>query len=346
MTGEIKKKRRDSNMELLRIVAMLLIMIVHANFRALPKPDAAAVSAAPVSSFLQFMTESFSIVGVNVFVMLSGWYGIRPRLSRVGELLFQVLFFGVICMGIEWYVSDGMPPRVLQTVLMLDHDNYWFVKTYLALYLFSPMLNAFVNTATRRQQELLLMAVFSFMFVFGWLFQSTSWILSGYSLPWFMCLYLLSRYISVCQPWFAQFCRRTDLCIYLGIVAFLTVSVFVMRHYNLGGVMYFYTCPFVVVGAIYLLLFFSKLSFHSRIVNWLGISVLSVYLTHSSSFIGKYYDGAVLRWFGSETRLTFVLYVALMIVVVFMVSILTDKLRLAIWRQVSKRIFTKEKMIP
>ena len=103
------KKTRDSNMELLRLVAMLLIMVVHANFRALPKPDADMIAANPSSAFLQFMTEGFSIFGVNVFVMLSGWYGIRPRLSRFCELLFQLLFFGVLCLGVEYIVSDQLP---------------------------------------------------------------------------------------------------------------------------------------------------------------------------------------------------------------------------------------------
>ena len=98
------KKTRDSNMELLRLVAMLLIMVVHANFRALPKPDAAMIAANPSSAFLQFLTEGFSIVGVNVFVMLSGWYGIRPRLNRFMELLFQLLFFGLLCLGVEYAV--------------------------------------------------------------------------------------------------------------------------------------------------------------------------------------------------------------------------------------------------
>ena len=55
------KKVRDSNMELLRVITMLLIMIIHANFKALPKPDAAAIAVAPTSAFLQFVAEGFSI---------------------------------------------------------------------------------------------------------------------------------------------------------------------------------------------------------------------------------------------------------------------------------------------
>ena len=339
------KKTRDSNMELLRLVAMLLIMVVHANFRALPKPDDLAIAANPSSAFLQFLAEGFSIVGVNVFVMLSGWYGIRPRLVRFSELIFQILFFGVLCLGVECVVTVNMPSKALLTVLMLDTNAYWFVKVYIALYLFAPVLNLFVEHATRRQFEQVLLAVFAFMFLFGWLFKATTWLGEGYSLPWFMSLYLLARYMRVHRPWFTLFSRGTDLAVYLGVVAFLTVAVFILRHYNLGGILYFYCCPVVVLGAMYLLLFFSKLpSFGGAagsLVNWLGISALSIYLTHSSNFLAKYYDGFIRQWFYGESRPTFILYAVLLIVAVFFGSILLDKVRLALWHPIQRIIEKK-----
>ena len=55
------RKTRDSNMELLRIVAMLLVMMVHASYRALPRPDDVAVAEKPLSVFLQFLTISYTV---------------------------------------------------------------------------------------------------------------------------------------------------------------------------------------------------------------------------------------------------------------------------------------------
>ena len=62
------KIERDSNMELLRIIAMLLVMIVHANFRALPVPTYEEANNEILSSILRFFTESFSIICVNLFI--------------------------------------------------------------------------------------------------------------------------------------------------------------------------------------------------------------------------------------------------------------------------------------
>ena len=65
-------KTRDSNMELLRIVAMLFILLIHATYRALPFPDSAAIEANATSSFLLILSRSAFIMGVNLFIMLSG----------------------------------------------------------------------------------------------------------------------------------------------------------------------------------------------------------------------------------------------------------------------------------
>jgi len=202
-----ERKTRDSNMELLRLVAMLLVMMVHASYRALPPPTQEAIANGPVSMFLQIAVESFSVVGVNVFVMLSGWYGIRLRWSRLLELLFQVAFFAVLCMSAYYALTGTLPPSPYLSILMLHEGDYWFVKTYVALYLLSPVLNAFVQTATQRQMAVTILSLFAFQWVYGWVFEATTWLRAGYSLPSFVCLYLLARYLNVYRPSFTKSVR-------------------------------------------------------------------------------------------------------------------------------------------
>ena len=79
-------------MELLRIIAMVIIMLVHANFRALGYPSVDELSQSSTATFMRYLSEALCIMGVNVFVMLSGWYGIRLKPKRLLELLFQIVF--------------------------------------------------------------------------------------------------------------------------------------------------------------------------------------------------------------------------------------------------------------
>ncbi len=336
------KKARQSNMELLRIVAMLLVMVVHANFRALPVPTAVQIHAEPVSKLLMFFTEAVSVIAVNLFVLLSGWFGIRPKAKRLGELLFQVLFFGLFAMGVcalfapERLAISQAEGSALSRLFMLGEGDYWFVKCYVALYLISPILNAYIEHASRKQLATVLIAFYVFQSIYGWLFNGTRWLESGYSLPSFAALYMLARYMRLYPIKLWQCSKWVDAAIYAAYVVVLTLGMFYIKRAGLrGGILYFYSCPLVIVGAMHFMLFFTKLpSFTSRVINWVAISAFSIYLTHSSSFIGCYYDKWILGWFDTEPRSTFIIYSAALIVVVFVASILIDKVRIALWNGV------------
>lgn len=90
------KMMRDSNMELLRIVAMLLVLVVHADFASLGAPTKVEVMNNPYLSIVRLGVESISIISVNVFVLLSGWYGIKMKRKGLIGLLFQSMFFGIL----------------------------------------------------------------------------------------------------------------------------------------------------------------------------------------------------------------------------------------------------------
>lgn len=49
---------RQSEIELLRIVAMLMVLLLHVNFLTFGEPDAQSVNIAPINSFLLFIKVS------------------------------------------------------------------------------------------------------------------------------------------------------------------------------------------------------------------------------------------------------------------------------------------------
>jgi hypothetical protein len=63
-----------------------------------------------------------------------------------------------------------------------------------------------------------------------------------------------------------------------------------------------------------------------------AVSALAIYLTHSNSFVGQYYDMYIRQWHAAESRPVFLLYVVLLIAAVFVGSILIDKVRMAAYK--------------
>jgi len=122
------QKLRDSNMELLRCVAMLLVVGVHACWWTLGAPTHEQVRATPLPAFTTSLFEALCIGCVDIFVLISGWFGIRPKVKSFAKLLFQVFFctLGVYFVFVVAGWTD-FSVKGLGTMLLFGKP-YWFVK--------------------------------------------------------------------------------------------------------------------------------------------------------------------------------------------------------------------------
>lgn len=332
------KIERDSNMELLRIIAMLLVMIVHANFRALPVPTYEEANNEITSSILRFFTESFSIICVNLFILLSGWYGIKLKIERLLEFIFQVFFFSIVGLIIIQFVAPGRYTIIqsIGNILLTDRWDYWFVKAYLGLYIFSPILNAFIEHATQKQYQLVLITFYLFQSIYAWMFPTGAiYFENGYSALSFMGLYLLARYIRLYPISFWKKPASFDIIIYSSIVIFTTFITFILKKYNIpyGSYFFLYTCPLVIISAVHFMLVFTKIHLKSKFINWIACSCFAVYLLHSGSFLATpCYDKIILEWFNNLSTFPFLAHVIPFIIIVFIIAILLDKVRIVFWK--------------
>lgn len=204
----------------------------------------------------------------------------------------------------------------------------------------SPVLNCFVESATKEQFRLILILFFGFIFLWGWIFDGAVWIKHGHSGIFFMGLYLLSRYMNLYAVKDVYIRKTTCFVIYLLISLLIAFFAFVMLRYGeLGSIrrIYYYTCPLVIIQAAAFMLFFTKFKFKSATINWIAISTLAIYLVHSSPFWSKtFYDNLISEWFVSQDTCTFLTRTAILVFVTFWLSIFVDKIRIAIWNVLSK----------
>lgn len=87
---------RESNIELLRNISMFMILVIHANFVSLPKIEYSELMANTIPSVSRFFIESLGIVAVNVFVFISGWFGIKTRTKSVLSFIYLILWYLLI----------------------------------------------------------------------------------------------------------------------------------------------------------------------------------------------------------------------------------------------------------
>lgn len=329
------RPRRASNMEALRVLAMFFVLVVHADFSALGYPNISNLTHHPDERIVMSLVEYLSVVCVDVFVMISGWFGIRARAKGVARLLFQVFFVTTIVIAGFAVYKGGLPDTLEK--LWESYFGYWFVYAYLMLYLLSPVLNAFVERATQRE-FLGVLAAFFIVQTLG-MRQLSGIFDHGYSTLSFIGLYLLARYLRL---YVAHRETVPNVVLLLGYVGCAMLQLIIMLLIAVGGdkeclhefnqISTNYTNPLIIIGAAFLLLFFSRLNFTSRIINWLAAGSLSVYVFHQNLLARPVFKETVQHLHSEHGALAFAGLTFLFLVGVYLMAVLIDQLRAWAWQ--------------
>ncbi len=102
-------KVRQSNFEMLRIVAMFMVLVLHVDSLANGRPAPEDISSAPFPSFLRIMFEVMCVGCVDLFVLISGWFGIKANRRSLGAFVFQVVFVFYIVAASCWLFGGYVP---------------------------------------------------------------------------------------------------------------------------------------------------------------------------------------------------------------------------------------------
>ncbi len=249
--------KRLANFELLRIVAMLMVVAMHyiAEAGMLPEPELASVSGSFGSGLvLGTAVESLSIVAVNVYVMTSGYFMVRSgfKVSRIVRLVCQVAFYALLIplvlmvMGLPILAGQEGLYGWIQYVLPISTGHYWFATEYVFLCLFSPFVNVACEKMSKRQLGTaiaLLLVVFCVIKSVVPVKLATDHF--GYDFGWFLCLYAVGGYFRLHGLPFLEKDKRGWL-VYAGsslAIFLMTVGLFLLNR-ETGWLSYYFTTLF------------------------------------------------------------------------------------------------------
>lgn len=329
MTSNITQgKARQSNMEMLRIVSMLMILGTHADYYDIS------------NHWIRFMIDSINNVGSDCFVLISGWFGIHPH--KRGLLNFLYIIFFYLCLSYFCQVLAGEQTFTAMSLLKSIFRNPgWFVLAYLGLYVLAPVLNSFVDSTSKKICTYFIVAWFIYTFIFGWLVDYIH-LERGYTCFSFILLYVIARYANKYKPRWSDMSPRCYLLSFF-IFCFLTTVLLTVSeklgHYG-GGDYYFraYNSPLVIISAISLLIFFSKLRIQNNIINFFARSAFAVYMIHSSMFLYDKYRGLCTSLFTNYSDVAAIALTILLVVLVYALSVLIDQTRQFSWRLIERGI--------
>lgn len=327
------KTVRQANFEVLRIIAMFMILLLHANFLSFGFPAEIPEATVPITALiLRTLCETLCLVAVNLFVMISGYWGINVSYHKLFSFCFQIFFWSVLTTSIVLiYEKGAFDEDAVSNIFMLN-EEYWFVKSYLLLFIMAPVLNTFTKIIEKKEYLVFLVLFFSFQLIFGWLYSGVSWFQSGYSTISFIGLYLLAGYLRRYKTFNLK--KRYYFLLYLLVSAVSAFSIIYFVHVGSDANLFIaYNSPFVLIGTIMLFLFFEKLEVKPRkYIFFLSSSCFSVYLMHCNEYsIGYFCE--IVNYLESITSATggtmlFLIVLLLFLSFIFVVAVLVDKIRI------------------
>ena len=326
--------KRESNFELLRIVAMMMVLLVHCNYFSIGKVTPEDISAAPLDSFVKAFAEQLCIVCVNVFVLISGWFGIRPSLKGITSFLYQILFYHILISCVLLTVDDAASPKLLFSFIF--QDSYWFIQAYLILYCLSPTLNPFIEKSPVRQYLMVLATFFLLEFAFGWASNANgASFRSGYSAVSFVGLYLLAGFLRRYKKWHRKLSASKSFLLYI-LFTIIPVSIYFLTKNYMQ--MLSYCSPFVIAASVFFFLTFQKMKLSSQFINSLGTSAFAIFLIHLHPYLCEHYRSSML-WAYELLGGGFYLVACIVFAICFgLLCMSIDKLRLLTWKPINEKI--------
>lgn len=333
-------KVRNSNLELYRIIVMLLIVAHHyvVNSGLLDVLEEAPLSG---KSLFYYWFGMWGKTGINCFVLITGYFmcksaiTIRKFLKLLLEIeLYKIIIFAIfVITGYEAFTLKG-----LAVVLLPAHTlSQNFASCFLLFYLCIPFLNILINNLDKSKHLKLLVLCLTIYTLFGTLPKFS--VTMNY-VSWFCVLYVISSYIrlyGITPPEKYHVGHRVWGWLTLGFIAVSMLSV-VMTLYvdgNFGLTIHPYrwvqdsNTLLAVLTGVCSFMFFKDLHIgYSPLINKVGACTFGVLLIHANSdTMRKWLWKDLLDNVGNYSSNNFMLHAVLSVILIFIVCVIIDYLR-------------------
>lgn len=347
---------RNINFEILRIIAMLMIIMGHSIGHTHILDD---MNRTTILYYTVRAIQVFCNVATNVYVMLSGYLLIYSefKLKRVLTLWSQVLFFSIVGYCIFGILVGRQLSffKLIKVLLPISGNQYWFMRVYLGMYIFSPFINILVSNLSKKQYEYLLgvcILIFSFWRSFI-PFAVTLNSEGGNSIIWFVVLYLFGAYMRLYGILIMgkelSFNQSVGIACANLIFAFLSSILIQCITINVGignkGASLFteFTAFPMLFAAAFILNAFSTCKANEKcnivfrnIVLLFSSSSLSVYLIHENIYVKQWFWSYInINRFAQNTIILLIIMV--LPIVIYGLCTLVDKYT---WNLINKKLFS------
>lgn len=346
----MNKKERRSGIELLRIIAMLMIVSCHFAQHVPWTFDGLSFNHWWVKVLL-----SLGQTGVAIFFMITGYFMATQRSfcwKRIFVILRPLWFYSLVFTGIslvtKYLESSGWPLGQKESSLLFPFltNAYWFIGSYIGLVLLLPFLRKWFDVLQDKEIAELLGIIVLFTCIsplINFLISSNPFALFSITLPILYALigYAINRFEDKieCVAWSIIGAMLGGGMLLGGPI--MTKVLEKISYSNIPPNLFWglESIPCLLLS-VSLFIIFSRIRFTNKLVNAVAKLMFGIYLIHSNIWMrnwlwsGKGYLNPAAHSF--DGKLQFLLYSVKTVLLVFVVCAIIEFLR-----QQATRLFLK-----
>ncbi len=334
------KKEKNVNIEILRIVSMIMILILHFFYHGnilneMPKK----INLLCVSTI---SVEVLCIVAVNIFILISGYFLCKSKfdINKIIKLYGEIFVYSLI-IGFILLLTNKIELNIKNLIYIFFPfitQRYWFFNAYILLILLFPFLNVLINNISKEKFKLLLIILFIINSILPIGINNSVSLNSANYLYWFLNLYLMGSYIRINKINFKKNCFVYG---YIAInVLYIIISIIVFKIGGVSKLMYIlkYNLPFAYISSVLLFLIVLNTDFKvndkiKKIIMFFSSSTFAVYIIHENPFVRNLLWNEMLNTSKFYFKYGYI-YMIVVLLIIYICCTLIDKIMKCIYQKI------------
>ena len=327
---------RNTSIELLRIISMIMIMFHHFAYHGNFEWNFNEVT-------LPHLWYDFILmggkVGVDIFVLISGYFLIEntEKLFQPKKLLKfwgQVVFYSIMpyLLSVMLRLNAFEIKQLIKVCLPITYPGWWFASTYFMLYLIHPFLNKLLHGLSKTEYQYLIL-----MMVLCWSIipTATTQLFESNSLLWFVTLYGIAGYVNLYGGNQKLQSKHYFSLYFMVLIITYTVSTTFLflgtkkEEWSTHAIDFFEIerLPILLMAITLFMGFVTlKMNYH-KWINMIASATFGVYLIHDSSYIRYYLWTNIFKINQYQDSTFLILYSILVVFILYVSCTMIDLIR-------------------
>lgn len=244
------KKTRDSSIELLRIVSMLMIIIHHLVYHT-------KIFMIPgENKFISLVMLSGGKIAVIIYILIMGYYSGKSKfnIAKPINIILKVIIYSILFMII---LKSG---NILD---IKEYEQYWFINTWLGLYMLESLIKICEREIPDKIKKIIFMYI-TILFIIP--------VIRKNNIQAFVYFYLCGKHIL---PKFVKMFNKQllNVCAISALYLFIIAFNLEMEQNTI----------FPLITAMFVFAIFANINIKNNLINKIAKYTMGVYLIHDNT---------------------------------------------------------------